>query len=43
MPERIDFFDAVVSAYPTDADHAPLHQDPVTHGLPGPATSSTAT
>ncbi|GAB1331778.1 hypothetical protein [Streptomyces sennicomposti] len=29
MPEHVDFFEAVVTAYPDDADHAPLLADPV--------------
>ncbi|WP_326757336.1 hypothetical protein OHB35_53215 [Streptomyces phaeochromogenes] len=29
MPEHVDFFEAIVTAYPDDADHAPLLQDPV--------------
>lgn len=29
MPEPIDFFNAVVTGYPIDADHAPLLQDTV--------------
>lgn len=29
MPEHVDFFAAVVTAYPDDADHAPLLHDPV--------------
>jgi hypothetical protein len=29
MPEHVDFFEAVVTAYPDDADHAPLLKDPV--------------
>ncbi|MEU0949854.1 hypothetical protein ABZ379_45440 [Streptomyces canus] len=29
MPEPADFFQTVVTAYPDDADHAPLLRDPV--------------
>ncbi|MDN3271550.1 hypothetical protein [Streptomyces sp. MA15] len=29
MPEPVDFFQAVVTAYPEDADHAPLLHDPI--------------
>lgn len=29
MPEHVDFFEAVVTDYPDDADHAPLLADPV--------------
>lgn len=29
MPEPVDFFRAVVTAYLEDADHAPLLHDPV--------------
>ncbi|MET8572984.1 hypothetical protein [Streptomyces sp. NPDC004783] len=29
MCENVDFFKAVVTSYPQDADHAPLLQDPV--------------
>jgi hypothetical protein len=29
MPEHVEFFEAVVTAYPDDADHAPLLKDPV--------------
>lgn len=29
MPEHVDFFEAVVTAYPDDTDHAPLLTDPV--------------
>lgn len=30
MTEHVDFFQAVVTTYPKDADHAPLLQDPAT-------------
>ncbi|GGV52398.1 hypothetical protein [Streptomyces spectabilis] len=29
MPQSVDFFEALVTAYPCDADHAPLLEDPV--------------
>jgi hypothetical protein len=29
MPEKVDFFKAVVTPYPDDADHGPLLVDPV--------------
>ncbi|WP_167458931.1 MULTISPECIES: hypothetical protein [Streptomyces] len=33
MLEHVDFFEAVVTAYPNDADHAPLLEAPV-HARP---------
>ncbi|CAL9676269.1 hypothetical protein SUDANB176_07796 (plasmid) [Streptomyces sp. enrichment culture] len=43
MPEPVDFFQAVVTAHPEDADHAPLLYDPVhARAWLGPATSPTA-